>query len=176
MKAFLLVALLALTASARAQTVDEERIDSFAAAVARAEGFGVRRAVPTRYHNPGDIKSRPGVPTLPGQRAIGKGGHIVFRSDAYGWGALHELIHKMLDGRSRHFSPDMTVEEVARRYAQNWRPWARIVCAQLGAPPSARLGDVLAAGPDGPPLVAMPAAPPPSWLFDHPAAASIRGE
>lgn len=169
MKAFLLVALLALTGLAGAQAVDEKKVDSFAAAVARAEGFGLRNAIPTRYHNPGDIKSRPGIPRLPGQKSIGKAGHIVFRSDADGWGALHDLIHKMMDGRSRHFSQDMTVAEVARHYAANWRPWAKIVCAELGVGPATRLRDIL--GPDdGPPVLADLGAPQPlpKWIFDQP--------
>ena len=165
----LLVAVTALAATlAGAQTADKQKVDSFATAVAQAEGFGLRRAIPTRYHNPGDLKSRPGLTKLPGQKGLGKGGHIVFRSDADGWDALHDLISKMVDGRSRHFNPDMTIVQVAKVYAANWRPWVKIVCKELGVPPSTRLRELLMPDDAEPPEVHMASAPLPDAVLSAP--------
>jgi hypothetical protein len=136
----LLLAMLALPVFAGAQSYDRQKIDSFAAAVAHAEGFNARhRNIPSRYHNPGDIKSRPNYTKLPGQKSIGKGGHIVFKNDAAGWSALRDQIAKMLDGRSKHFTPSMTVAQIGKHYAANWRPWVKIVTRELGVSPDITL-------------------------------------
>jgi hypothetical protein len=144
MKAKLLLLLaLMLPAVSVAQNVDKQKVAQFATAVAHAEGFGIRHAIPTRYHNPGDLKSRRDLRKLPGQRALGKGDHIVFASDAAGWAALHDYITKMVDGRSRRFNPNMTIAQVSRVYAGNWRPWVKIVCRELDATPTTKLRDLL---------------------------------
>ena len=33
------------------------KVERFAHAVAKAEGFGRKRTIPSRYHNPGDLKA-----------------------------------------------------------------------------------------------------------------------
>ena len=133
--------LLLSVVSARAQN-----IDTLCQAIARAEGFGKKSAIPTRYHNPGDLKSRPGIPPLAGQRKIGKAGHIVFRSDEAGWAALRKYITNIVEGRSRHYKPSATLEQVSRVYAQRWQPWLRVVTKQLGVPGSTRIEDFLKDG------------------------------
>lgn len=134
----LLAASLILPTCLKAQATDS-KIDSLATAIARAEGFGRPHAIPTRYHNPGDLKSRPDYPKLPGQKAIGKGGHIIFKNDAAGWAALKAQITKMSEGRSHHFKPDMTLMQVAKKYAGNWRPWIKIVSRTLDVSPTTTL-------------------------------------
>lgn len=141
-KLLLLIAL-ALPGISVAQTVDKQKVDQFATAVAHAEGFGVRHAIPTRYHNPGDLKTRPELIKLPGQKMIGKGGHVIFKSDTAGWAALTDYILKMVDGRSRHFNADMTLVQIAKHYAGNWRPWVKIVTHELDVQPDAKLRDLL---------------------------------
>lgn len=154
-KLLLLIALL-LPSIAAAQTVDKQKVGEFATAVAHAEGFGVKHAIPTRYHNPGDIKSLPTAAKLPGQKSLGKGGHVVFRTDAAGWDALTDQITKMVDGRSKHFNADMTIAQVAKRYAGNWRPWVKIVSRELGVEPNTKLCDLLLEKEvDAPPTVPM---------------------
>jgi hypothetical protein len=145
MKAKLLLALglSLLPAIGQSQTLDAQKLDSFAAAVAHAEGFGVRHAIPTRYHNPGDLKSARIYHPLPGQKTLGKGGHIVFKSDAAGWAALKDYLSKMVDGRSRRFNPDMTLAQASRVYAGNWRPWLGMVTKELSVPASVRLRELL---------------------------------
>jgi len=157
MKAKLLLFIaLCLPGASAAQNVDKQKIDSFATAVAHAEGFGVRHAIPTRYHNPGDIKTFPKSTKLPGQKAVGKGGHIVFRNDTAGWAALKDQIAKMLDGRSKHFNPNMTITQVAKHYAANWRPWAKTVAKELGVGSNTTLAAYFAPEPEPePPVVPM---------------------
>jgi hypothetical protein len=161
----LLLLMLVLTGIASAQDVDRQKVANFATAVAHAEGFGVRHAIPTRYHNPGDLKSRRDLTRLPGQRALGKGDHIVFASDRAGWAALNDYIMKMVDGRSRRFNPNMTLTQVARVYAANWRPWVKIVCRELDCTPNTRLADLLLE-PQAPAIVpvSVPSTMPPSLL------------
>src|SRR5271156_4775564 len=143
----LLLGLCLFPAVGQAQTVDKQKLDSLATAVAHAEGFGARHAIPTRYHNPGDLKSAAIYRRLPGQKTLGKGGHIVFESDDAGWAALKDYLSKMVDGRSRRFNPDMTLAQASRVYAGNWRPWLKLVTAELNVPANVRLRELLYAPP-----------------------------
>lgn len=143
MRNLLTITLLFLSASAWAQ-VDAQRIDALSKAIARAEGFGRKGALPTRYHNPGDLKSRPGIAPLAGQKRIGKEGHIVFANDTAGWNALHEYLTKIAEGRSHHYASSMTLAQVSRVYAQRWQPWLRQVTKTLGVPDSTRINEFVA--------------------------------
>ena len=67
-------------------TYSTARVQQLAAAIGHAEGFGVRHAKPTRFHNPGDLKT------------LGK--YRVFRTDAEGWAALQAQIVRILLGHS----------------------------------------------------------------------------
>ena len=157
---FLLLGLLLLPSILQAQTVDRQKLDSLATAVAHAEGFGARHAIPTRYHNPGDLKSAVIYKKLPGQKALGKGDHVVFETDAAGWAALRDYLSKMVDGRSRRFNADMTLAQAARIYAGNWRPWLKLVAQELNVPANIRLRDLLLF--DAPPdIITTELQPPP---------------
>jgi len=137
----LAVALLIVASSiaGHAQGPDPAKVNDLATAISHAEGFGRRGTIPSRYHNPGDLKASPDSRPLAGQVRIGKAGHIVFKDDEAGKAALRDHILQMMDGRSGHFHPNMTLNQVARRYAQNWRPWVRIVSKELGVPPTTTL-------------------------------------
>jgi hypothetical protein len=137
----LAVALLIVASSnkGRAQAPDIAKVNDLATAISHAEGFGIRGTIPNRYHNPGDLRTRPESPPLAGQVRIGKAGHIVFKDDEAGKAALRQCILQMLDGRSRHFHSDMTLNQVARVYAENWRPWVKAVSTELGVPPTTTL-------------------------------------
>ena len=113
----------------------------FSKAIAAAEGFGVPNAIPTRYHNPGDIKFVAGY-KYPGQIGIGKGGHVIFRNDAAGWAALNHQVHKILDGTSRHYNLDMTLRQIGKKYAENWRVWSNYVARELHCPPTTTLREI----------------------------------
>ena len=109
----------------------ELRLDDVARAIARAEGFYRKGTIPNRYHNPGDLKAVRGF-KLPGQKGVGKGRHIIFRTDADGWAALRRQLQLVLDGRSKHYTADMNFNQISRKYAQNWRSWAKQVTHVLG--------------------------------------------
>ena len=137
----LAVALLIVASSiaGHAQGPDPAKVNDLATAISHAEGFGRRGTIPSRYHNPGDLKASPDSRPLAGQVRIGKAGHIVFKDDEAGKAALRDHILQMMDGRSGYFRANMTLNQVARRYAQNWRPWVRIVSKELGVPPTTTL-------------------------------------
>src|ERR1700675_110260 len=164
-KLLLFLCLGVLRAVGQAQTVDKQKLNSFATAVAHAEGFGVRHAIPTRYHNPGDLKSAAIYHPLPGQKALGKADHIVFVNDAAGWAALKDYLSKMVDGRSKRFNPEMTLAQVARVYAGNWRPWLKTVTAELNVLPTTKLRELLFYYEPEPPSLTIMAGITPPPLF-----------
>ncbi len=137
----LAVALLIVSSSVggRAQAPDTSKINDLATAISHAEGFGRRGTIPSRYHNPGDLKARKGSLPMAGQVRIGKAGHIVFKDDEAGKAALRDCIVKMVDGSSRYYHSNMTLNQVGRRYAENWRPWVKIVSTELGVTPNTSL-------------------------------------
>src|SRR5258708_3694473 len=106
------------------------RIQSLAQAIARTEGFGVKHAIPTRYHNPGNL--RPHGVILPGQHGLSPGGYAIFKTDADGWAALENQLLMILEGRSKMLHADMSIRQFAKRYATNWQIWAKNVSKQLG--------------------------------------------
>jgi len=122
-----------------AQAPDTDKVNDLATAISHAEGFGKRHTIPSRYHNPGDLKALRGSTPLAGQVRIGKAGHIVFTDDEAGKAALRDYIVRMMDGRSPYYHSNMTLNQVARRYAQNWRPWVKVVSRELGVPPTTTL-------------------------------------
>ena len=163
----LILGLLLLPSVLQAQTVDRQKLDSLATAVAHAEGFGARHAIPTRYHNPGDLKSAVIYKKLPGQKSLGKANHIVFENDAAGWAALRDYLSKMVDGRSRRFNADMTLAQASRIYAGNWRPWLKLVAAELNVSTSIRLRELLLL--EAPEIITTELQPPPlEWVIPMP--------
>lgn len=136
-KLLLTIAFALLFGSSGWAQVDAQKLDKLCHAIAHAEGFGIPRTIPTRYHNPGDLKA--GHTPLTGQRRIGKAGHIVFVSDEAGWAALREYLTGIAEGRRKHYVASMTLSATSRVYAQRWQPWLRIVTKELGVPGSTPL-------------------------------------
>src|SRR5262252_4125740 len=79
----------------------DAKVVSLAQAIAKAEGFGVRGALSTRYHNPGDLKIAVAGEKYPGQSGVGKGGHVRFCNDRAGWLALYHQIDRVAAGESK---------------------------------------------------------------------------
>ena len=117
------------------------QVQTLAKAIAKAEGFGKAGALPSRYRNPGDLKAVRGY-RYPGQVGVGKGGHVIFRSNDAGWAALEHQIDKMADGTSR-YNVNMTLEEISKKYAGSWRVWSTSVARNLGVTPGTSLWEVL---------------------------------
>jgi hypothetical protein len=138
-RAFLLLAVLTIfPIFARAQAIDSEKVHSLAVAVAKAEGFGVKGAVPTRYHNPGDIRSR-SLHAYKGQIGLNRCGYVIFKNDKAGFAALEANLLLMASGQSKFYGPTMTITKVAKLYATGWRLWAKNVAKNLGVPPTTTL-------------------------------------
>ena len=126
-------------------TVSAEVV-SFAIAIARAEGWFLAKSLPARCHNPGDLKAVRGY-SYPGQAGVCKGGHARFKTDKAGWAALEHQIAKAIDGSSRVYSVDMTLDQLSRRYAANHRQWAKNVAKNLGVPVSSFLWEIVDTAP-----------------------------
>ena len=125
----------------------QEKINTFAHAVARTEGYFVKGSIPNRYNNAGDLKSLGKGRAYPGQVGIGKAGHVIFKNKAAGYAALRHQIEKMLDGTSKHYTQDMTLQQVAKSYAGNWKVWAKNMANNLGVSPSITLEEYFGLAP-----------------------------
>lgn len=113
-------------------TVSTE-VATFAQAIARTEGYCIAKTVPNRLHNPGDIMTSLRH-AYPGQTGIYKH-YAIFKSDRWGWAALENQIQRVIDGTSTKYTSDMTMMEIAKVYAENWRYWGRTVCTILRIDP-----------------------------------------
>jgi hypothetical protein len=138
---FTVAAILLTTAFCSAQ----DRVNDLARAIAKAEGFGVKGAVPTRTHNPGDIRSTNGV-RYPGQVGLNKQYYVVFKNDRAGWSALRHQIEKIIAGESGFYNVNMTLKQLGRKYATSPR-WAKSIAHNLGVKPSTELWEILGVPP-----------------------------
>ena len=132
---FTVAALLLTTAVCSAQ----DRVGDLAKAIAKAEGFGTKRTLPTRNHNPGDIKAMKSY-RFPGQVGVNKQ-YVVFRNDKAGWEALRHQINKIVNGESR-YSVNLTLKQLGKRYAESGI-WPKVVAKYLGVSPSTELWQIL---------------------------------
>lgn len=136
----LAAALLLLVTSASAQ-IKARQLEE---AIAKAEGFYQKGTVPNRCHNPGDLKANVRERYL-GQTGFCKAGSktVRFKNDAAGWLALEQQIEKIARGESKHYNVNMTLQQVAHKYAGNWQVWSNNVAHNLNTTPKATLSEVL---------------------------------
>ena len=108
------------------------QVQKISQAIARAEGFGVPGALPTRSNNPGDLK-------LDG-RAITE-----FATPEEGWAALYRQVSRILTGQSTYYQPSMTIREIAHVYTgeDNAESWAQNVAGFLSVSPDTPIGQVV---------------------------------
>lgn len=101
-----------------------------AQAIARAEGYGVPGAVPTRANNPGDLVP----PNWTGDTA-NSAGVAVFRSPDEGWAALYHQLALILSGRSHVYAPTDTIAQLAAKWTGGDQSdaWAANVVSALQA-------------------------------------------
>lgn len=105
----------------------DPKVVLLAQAIAKAEGFGVPGALPTRCNNPGDLEVGD----------VGKGieqGKTIFPTEQAGWNALEHQVDLMLNGHSHVYKPSMTFLQVAQLYTGGDASpaWAQIVAQKLG--------------------------------------------
>lgn len=116
----------------------DPRIEAFAKAISRAEGFGEPGAIPTRAHNPGDLV----IPGHPGER-IGAG-ISVFETDDEGWLHLYHELGMIVIGSSRVYNLGMSIREMADRWTlTDSSEWANNVAHSLGVSVDATLRSLL---------------------------------
>ena len=129
--------------------INKQKLNKFAHAVARTEGFGTKNTIPTRYHNPGDLKCKPKDNRhFKGMKGVGKGGHTIFKNDEAGWEALRTQITLVLEGHSKNFNRNMTINQMAKKYAKDWHRWANNMSHNLGVSPDTTLADYFEIPPD----------------------------
>jgi hypothetical protein len=118
----------------------DEKVQRFAQAIAKAEGFGKPGAVPTLSHNPGDLG--PGDTGYQGRFTAGS---VVSQlpDDETGWQKLRDKLRRIFSGKSTTYSPNMTITEMAQKYAGDWQNWSNNVSADLGVSPDTRISDWL---------------------------------
>jgi len=124
-----LVSLL-LVGTLHAAAQPSPKVVQFAHAIAQAEGYYVPHSIPNRCSNPGDVKAIHGW-QYPGQIGVCRGNHARFRTASVGWAALYHQIEKIQDGTSTKYTNRATFRQVAKTYAQNYRPWLKIVTKTL---------------------------------------------
>ena len=79
-------------------------------AISIAEGFGADpNNVPTRAHNPGDLK----IPNWKGP-VTGSEGITVFPNDTVGWNHLYDQLNRIRNNRSHVYLKSMTFAQFAR--------------------------------------------------------------
>lgn len=107
------------------------KIIRIAAAIAKAEGYGVPGAIPTRQNNPGNIRDQTGQ-------------IATYSTPEEGWQALYRQVLLMLTGESRYYRPEMTIAEIARIYTgePTYMNWAVNVARELGVSTDTRLRDI----------------------------------
>lgn len=118
--------------------VPSEKVKSIAVAISRAEGFGVVGALPTRTHNPGDLKLGD----------LGNGlvnGKTVFASDVDGWNALYKQIQLMVSGGSSYYSPTDSWRVIAQTWVgtSDYINWLNTVTGELGVDPDSSLQEYM---------------------------------
>lgn len=120
MKSTVMMFVLCVAASAQvlvAPAYSSARVDQLANAIARSEGFYAKGSKPARMHNPGDLKT--------------DGNYRRFRTDKDGFAALTGQIERIIQGRSKAYVLDMTIRQMARKYASS-PTWPKNVAKILG--------------------------------------------
>jgi len=125
--------------SMRAFAVQQTPTVVLARAIAKAEGFGVKGSVPTRCHNPGDIRALPGT-HYPGQVGLNKSRYVIFKNDSAGWAALQHQLNKIANRESTHYTPEMSIRQLARVYGGDSN-WVKAVAHSIGVPPGTTIAE-----------------------------------
>lgn len=110
-------------------------VNRIAIAIAHAEGFYVKGAIPQLANNPGDLKLGD-----VGYGTLGEG-ITVFQTSDLGWNALFHQVGKMLAGKSPYYHLTMTLAEVGMKYSGS-PDWAKNVASALGVAETITLGEL----------------------------------
>lgn len=109
----------------------------FEKAISKAEGYGKPGTIPTRRHNPGDLK-------------LGGKGVTTFPDAAAGRRALHNQIRAIDERKSHIYNPDMTLQDMGHKYTTtDPEAWTNTVANELHVKPITPISEIL----HGPPPV-----------------------
>ena len=133
MKKFLIAKFVSLMLLGTAYAQWSPTVVHFGQAIARTEGFYVKGSLPNRLHNPGDIRTSR-RDAYDGQTGVYHG-YAVFKNDRAGFQALYELIQRVIDGNSEHYSQEMTMLQFAKNYAASPQ-WPKTLCKILKIAPT----------------------------------------
>jgi hypothetical protein len=133
--------LAAMTSTVPAECADVcGQYRQFSWAIAKQEGYYIKGSIPNRDRNPGDIKFVAGY-KFPGQRGIDRHGHVIFKNDYWGWAALENQVRKMCMSQGR-YSADMTLQQIGRKYAEDWKHWSTNVAKNMKCDPRETLAEL----------------------------------
>lgn len=119
----------------------ENKMTKLMVAIAKAEGFGIPGAIPTRANNPGDLTRSLGYDTT--GETLGSAGIVIFVDVPNGWAALEEQLSLIKNGDSIHKLTD-TLLQFAQGYTTTEQDnWANNVSQAIGLDPSNTLQDAL---------------------------------
>jgi len=106
-------------------------LEKLAHGIAAAEGFGVKGAMPTRQHNPGDLRTG-------ANGAIG-----TYGTDAEGMQALLHQLQIDSSGRSHIYSASDTLESFSKKYTKtDQAAWLATVLKSTGYSKDTKLSDI----------------------------------
>jgi len=115
----------------------QAKADSLAHAIAKAEGFGVPDALPTRCNNPGDMKlGDRGWGTVEGKTQYPKADWAAELGDREdGASALRRECLAILVGASHIYALGWDFSALGAVWTgyDNWEEWCKVVCKELGA-------------------------------------------
>ncbi len=116
-----------------------DRVWDVCRAIAFAEGANIAGSNPDRLNNPGDISDH----SLTYGFELHSGSSVTkFPDKQTGWNALYSKIQSAFVEETSHvYSPDMTWNAFAQKYAGDWQNWLNNVTGQLGVLQDARVGD-----------------------------------
>lgn len=97
------------------------KIEKFAEAQARHEGFYIKGSIAQRFNNPGNLIFGPLAQSFGSTsfytHSKTKHDFAIFPTPEQGWKALYRLIENAATGKSKVYSPEMTILEYASKYS-----------------------------------------------------------
>jgi hypothetical protein len=130
--------------------VSDSLVKRFCDAIESAEGFFQKRIgegpdLPQRCNNPGDLTDDGDVGCGTARSTgIGAADITIYPNLAAGQAALGKKIRRALNGESRVYTLDMSIEQFGMKYARDSH-WGINVAQQLGVSPLTTLADLVQA-------------------------------
>ena len=115
-----------------------DRVWDICRAIAFAEGAHRAGQNPDVLNNPGDLSD--GAETFGFQEHSGSR-VTTFPDKATGWGWLRDKVNNIVTGQSKTYSVSDTWQQVAQKWAGDWRNWLKNVTRELDVSPQSTPAD-----------------------------------